>query len=323
MSVTVQNKRCRILLSETAFKDEFLELESWLKSDSKWVFRGHASTNWKLTNTLERQYKLLCQNSFNEESKCDGNEDNLRKYLSESDDYITDKLEAIEKRLITSFKKSIGEDCSQDPSLVKYMALMQHYGIPSRLLDFSRSPAIALFFAMCKQGEKDRDTRRVVWAVNTRPIEAWVEPYKNELLKQKVCNEVEVETVLADKLIQDAVTGTQTSLTCRWYPIYMEGNNLRMIAQKGLFMMPLRLGHMEQDFAATLGYDYNHEVDCISYTDFKAMSVEETSSLVVISMEFPISSDGRAWSILADKGISREKLLPDLSLMGWLKDEIL
>ena len=322
MDTVRQNRRCRMLLSRSNFMEEYLALESWFKSDSKWVFRGHASSNWRLTNTLERQYKSLFQESFDEKIKCMKNAKSaLRKYYSRSDGFVINKLEIIEKRLIDGFKKNIGEDCAQDSSMVKYMALMQHYGLPTRLLDFSRSPSIALFFALCNQGEEDRGSNRVVWAINTRPIEAWIKPYKIEMQARKECEESEIELKIADELVSKATSPTR--LKYRWYPIYMEGNNLRMIAQKGLFMMSLHPGHMEHDLAETLGYEYNpYETKCIRYTDFEQMSDDEKARLTVMSIEFPISADSQAKSILKTKGISWEKMFPDLSLVGWLKNEL-
>ena len=43
-----------------------------------------------------------------------------------------------------------------------WLSLMQHYGLPTRLLDWSESPLVALYFALNSQTEKDA----ALWIVN-------------------------------------------------------------------------------------------------------------------------------------------------------------
>ncbi len=305
-----KNSKFKVILSEARFKEEFLELETWFKRDTEWVFRGHASAEWKLANTLERRYKASINECYKKSNKI-----TLSGY-QKSDDFIMKKLEEKEKFLLTLFKKNIGECSEQDPALVKYISLMQHYGIPSRLLDFSRSINIALFFALENQG-KDGGTDRAVVAVNARSIKAWVEPYKDEMRK-KGCSESEIELKLADVLIRQA--NSKTSLKHRWYPIFMEGNSPRMIAQKGLFMMPLRLGNMDRDLCETLGGDYNnYETKRMSFNEFRGLISENKEAPMVISIEFPNLCFNKAKSILAEKGILYEKLFPELPFSSLLR----
>ena len=45
-----------------------------------------------------------------------------------------------------------------------WLTLMQHYGLPTRLLDWSESPLVALYFAL--SSDKDAETDAAVWVLN-------------------------------------------------------------------------------------------------------------------------------------------------------------
>lgn len=71
-----------------------------------------------------------------------------------------------------------------------WLTLMQHYGLPTRLLDWSRSPLIALFFALSDPDTKDKDA--CIWILNPGRLNASQEiehdsqvggkKYKNEFI---------------------------------------------------------------------------------------------------------------------------------------------
>jgi hypothetical protein len=60
--------------------------------------------------------------------------------------------------------------------IVDWLALMQHYGAPTRLLDWTRSPYVAFYFAL--QG--DSESEAALWAIDLE----WFEHRSNELLNE-------------------------------------------------------------------------------------------------------------------------------------------
>ncbi len=105
-----------------------------------WVFRGLADSSYLLEPTIERQARF--------------------KNMS---------WRALEQLVTLEFKSRarMHLDATLIPDSkdeLTWLAHMQHYGIPTRLLDFTYSPFVALYFAIREQ--RKRRTRLRLWAID-------------------------------------------------------------------------------------------------------------------------------------------------------------
>ena len=91
---------------------------------NNFVFRGQSDAAWGLQSTLER----TLGGTWNAQS--------ARKF----EDYSLDVFKS--KYHIYSGTEHLPK------SKLSWLSVMQHYGVPTRLIDFTTSPYIALYFAL-------------------------------------------------------------------------------------------------------------------------------------------------------------------------------
>jgi hypothetical protein len=112
--------------------------DRFLKQRSQWVFRGHGSSKWSLETTFER---------------------NLRRFPPTGKPKLR-----IEGALLRRFKRQAHHylaDVPQNDSWLEWLALMQHFGAPTRLLDWTYSFFVGLYFAV-----EDATRPAALWALN-------------------------------------------------------------------------------------------------------------------------------------------------------------
>jgi hypothetical protein len=140
-----------------------------------WAFRGQAAAGWGLENAIERT-------------------DFIKYY------------KGVEVDFLAEFQRGARNYLNKDETpehLIEWLALMQHHGAPTRLLDFTKSPYIAAYFAF-EQNRVGPDDFISLWAINinflrTRAVQELKQLYGPELEGSKgVINEAIFEKIFYD-----------------------------------------------------------------------------------------------------------------------------
>lgn len=198
------NRGSRIRRHLIASWPEFVEIiQSW-SGFRNWAFRGQGDARWPLQSSLSRHIVVskICQDAWPRQEERIRRIFERKSHLHLSDPPIEDELE--------------------------WLALMQHHGAPTRLLDFTWSPYVAALFAL------ERATGdAAVWALNLPLL--WQIHDAHKIHGVKVGN--------ADPRDRDAFWKYYAP---NKHPFVWQGDPFRMpqrvIAQSGTFLVSGHLG---------------------------------------------------------------------------------
>jgi hypothetical protein len=176
------------------------EFNAWNASRDGWAFRGEQHADWPLLSSLARR---LMQMNMPRPLWREREERALRVFRRKAHVYLPDR--------------TILEDT------LRCLAMMQHHGAPTRLLDFTKSPFVAAFFAL-----EDAQTDCAVYALNTPLLAALPAAHDATLTRDAV------DPRVTGHFERYFTAGTQPLV---WFGEPSEMDR-RLVAQSGLLVVP-------------------------------------------------------------------------------------
>ena len=252
----------------------FADFIAGTETQPGWAFRGEASAQWPLVSSLTRRLQTYC-----------------------NDDPTLWPLR--EQRALRVFRRKahiyLQERGALDDEL-RCMALMQHHGAPTRLLDFTKSPYVAAFFAL-----QNAVTDAAVYALNTPALWSAAPCFDPTFTRDR---------------IDPRVPGNfeRYFLDNRW-PLLWFGEPLemdrRLVAQSGLFVVP---GLLDQPLESILESYPQSEPTIVKYVLPIGLRTEAMQSLYRMNLTqatlFP-DLDGLARSTAYELEVVWERLIDE------------
>ncbi len=114
--------------------------------NSTWVYRGQRNADWPIVSTFQREMMI--------------DHSQLRN--------VERDLRGKEHATISNFKAKAWQYVPKtEMTSLEWLMLMRHHGVPTRLVDFTESPIIALFFALEENPKSDFS----IWALQRDAME--------------------------------------------------------------------------------------------------------------------------------------------------------
>jgi len=221
-----------------------------------WAFRGQAYSSWVLNNAIERTAFIHYH-------------------------------KGIEIDFVSEFQRGARNYLSKDETpghLIEWLALMQHHGAPTRLLDLTKSPYIAAYFAF-EFCEEKQDQNVAVWGFNIHYL-------KNKALD-----------ILSDEF-GEALKDNKNLINEDLFEKIFYQNNKNLVFPVEPFRMNKRYSLQQSVFISTGISD----VPLMDQLHFLGDSMEQT----VVKIEIPGACKNEALRELHQMNLHRASLFPDL-----------
>ena len=287
-------------------KTGVINLKTWrdftkvmkLLAGKGWLYRGHDDSSWKLQTSLER----------------------------EMENRTIDNISEAERSAIRLFRANarvLGENWDSD---IDALVAMQHHGAKTRLLDFTTSIMVALFFAFETMYKEPKT--RVIYAVNFKALcksNVLRDYFRNlregfkmiEIGNDRDGHAILLEDVEFREFISDATNDIITNGCSRKgiFPLYTALTNKRQQAQSGVQLMPCTFHPFVENLAVSLNIRELGEIEKPTYILDRIAKIEEEDLVLptsLIKLVFDPKLNEEAWDILDQSNINPFTIYPDL-----------
>lgn len=190
-----------------------------------WAFRGQGIADWILNNAIERT-----------------------EFISHHND--------IEAEFIAEFQRGARNYLHRDElpeHLIEWLALMQHHGAPTRLLDLTKSPYIAAYFAF-EEALAHADYNVAIWCINV----AFLKNRAIEILSSEFGDELQqTNNVINERVFEKLFYNNSKSLV---FPVEPFRMNRRYSLQQSIFISTGTSAKPLMEQLAFLGKDLSKTV---------------------------------------------------------------
>lgn len=218
------------------------------------IFRGHAEKDWPLSTTIERvaeQFTCPTEELWRQEKEV------LRLFKSRAHHYI--------------------QSPPGDDDWIEWLSQIQHYGGPTRLLDFTDSFYLASFFAL-ETAKNDA----CVWAINWYILQQNQNRFiANDIHKQSPFFQDSISN-FAKTFLEDE--NKRQNLVLHITPPRL---NERLAVQKGSFLFPCDIGNtFVSNLCATFGFEFSnlHTDNAIQVDIEKGTALPSRAEIVKINL---------------------------------------
>ncbi len=252
-----------------------------------WIYRGQSTPAWPLSTTLERHGSIL---------NCPNN----RRHI-------------VELSVLRTFQRRTHDFLSTPPKLtdhLEWLALIQHHGGPTRLLDFTFSFYVATFFAI-----ETADSDAAIWCINlTRIQNAFYQPGRaNRPLIGDSPNWNKLR--ISNNAYANDCVGVDRAGSSNKFVVAVEPErmNERLAVQQGLFLTPSNIDCSFEENLSELCdlsiHDYQRQLEIQLTASDQGAGINELAAVRLI-----LSKDAHkaAMKDLRAMNISASSLFPGL-----------